>query len=110
MEILAPKKPHVMKMSDPRTDPLRKKAEAVAMKRIKEGKHKVDPEYREEYDRRIRSNPANIPGMPAFFPPIHIRSAMNDIRASRECECGGCAVANDGYNCPRCGNYVSLEG
>jgi hypothetical protein len=107
VEIHVPHKPHVVKANDPKTDPNYRKAVALGQRRIREGKHKVDPEHREEYNKRLRGNPLNVDGIPAFLPPLHIRSAMTDVKASRECTlCGGCAIARDQYVCPKCGNYV----
>ena len=64
-----------------------------------------NPAQRRDYERLVASNPNNVAGMPAFFPPIKMQLSVSDIQAARECECGGCCIARDGYKCPRCGKH-----
>lgn len=59
-----------------------------------------------DYLRAVNSNPANVPGIPAFLPGVELKLMMSDVKAARECVCGGCAVARDAYRCPKCGEYV----
>lgn len=61
---------------------------------------------RKDYEKLVRANPNNVMGMPAFFPAVPIQASFSDIKAARGCKCGGCAIASDGYRCPRCGELV----
>lgn len=96
---------------DPKTDPTfayaEKKAEQI-MKRdgIEYGKVDESKGLTEDYWRRVRNNPNNLPGLPSLYPEIHIRSSFGGIRPARQCECGGCTSERERFFCPRCGEYV----
>jgi hypothetical protein len=88
----------------PNDDPNRQRFLSVAKRRVETGQVKFESEgQRMDYERRVNSNPNNIYGLPEFFPPEVLRSALAGVQSAIECECGGCCVAKDGYICPRCG-------
>ena len=111
MEISVKKSEIKVDPKDPKSDPTYKYAEAKAtqiMKRdgIKYGEVNEEKGFSESYWHRVKNNPNNIAGAPAFYPPIHIRSSFGGIRPARQCACGGCSSAREGFICPRCSQYV----
>ncbi|MBE3141809.1 MAG: hypothetical protein IMZ53_14635 [Thermoplasmata archaeon] len=105
-EIIVKKSPHRINPRDPQhTDPMWEKRREIGEKRLREGKFKkFENEFeKKDYMRKVESSPSNVPGIPVFYPPLTIRSAMNDARPAVECECGGCSTYRDNYTCPRCG-------
>jgi len=92
------------KIDHPSRDPNRHISERAAKKRLKSMKFESEGEKR-DYEKRVAANPFNIYGNPALYPPISIRSAMNDMRPAVTCKtdgCGGCCTYLDGWKCPRC--------
>lgn len=56
-----------------------------------------------DYERRVASNPNNVPGLPAFFPPLTLKQMPVTHPAIACVDCGGCCIASDRYICPCCG-------
>ena len=65
---------------------------------------------RRDYEKRVASNPNNVPGMPAFFPPLKIQQ-MPVVNAARRCTG---TIANKVQQSPKhgecelCGNEGEL--
>jgi hypothetical protein len=94
------------KIKHPADDPLRAKKEAIGKANLPKmlGKMENDAERR-DYMKRVESNPLNVPGRPAFYPALELRSSLSEMRAARLCKtenCGGCCTYNDHFICPRC--------
>ena len=69
---------------------------------------KMEKEFQDEGEKReylkaVASNPNNMLGAPALYPPQQIKSFIHKDHAAVECECGGCCTVVDYYICPRCG-------
>jgi hypothetical protein len=69
------------------SDPSWERRRKVGERRIKEGKFKKFENEAEErdYSRKVGSNPSNVPGIPVFYPPLTIRSAMNGLGIKHDC-------------------------
>ena len=62
------------------------------------------PAQKRDYMRMVSANEKNFPGLPPqlMFKEDKAKLALSDLRQSRQCQCGGCCTAVDGYICPRC--------
>ncbi len=84
------------------TDPTWEKAYLKGQAKLRAGKFKLENEAdQRDYERAITSNPGNVPGMPAFFPPLEMRSVgglPSDCKNGhhRPIKCG------DGSFCSEC--------
>jgi hypothetical protein len=84
----------IVKKSQPRidikhpesTDPSWERRRIVGEKNWREGKIKIENEAHErDYLKKVGSNPANVKGLPVFYPPLTIRSAMNGLGIKHDC-------------------------
>ena len=105
------------KIKHPNDDPARAKKLAVGKANYENMMSKFENQAaRSDYLKRVAANPMNVPGRPAFYPPLELKSAMGGVRAARKCTalvegevCGGCCTYLDNYQCPRCGKDNSTE-
>ena len=100
---------------NPKSDPAYAYAEAKAeqlMKKrgIKYGEVNEEKGFGEDYWKKVKGNPNNVPGAPAFFPEIKIRSAMSDriIYTCSHCDAVLESYAQSFEGCPECG-YRTLH-
>jgi hypothetical protein len=71
--IVPPDKVKVDPHHPEKTDPTYAKSVAVGQRRLREGKLKfADRGEEESYWKAVRSNPANVPGLPPFAPPLEL--------------------------------------
>jgi hypothetical protein len=92
------------KIKDAADDPLRRRKEAVGKANLPKMLSKMENDAeRSDYMNRVKANPLNVVGRPAWYPPVELRSSLSEMRAARACECGGCCIFIDGFRCPRCG-------
>ena len=89
----------------PSRDPLRSHKEALGREWYKDMKF-ANEGARQDYLNMVKSNDFNVLGLPAFYPATEVKASISSLRKSRECLCGGCAIASDRYICPRCREYV----
>ena len=103
MEVIVPKSEQKIDPRHPEsTDPTYARDKAIAEERYKTMEFESETQ-RADYLRQVDSNPGNMRGLPILYPPLKIRSAMNDVRHAVECKCGGCCIQQDNFICPRCG-------
>jgi hypothetical protein len=113
------KKEKEREIRHPSDDPTYKERVYKGQVRIANGDLKFHNEGdRQEYEKRVASNPNNVPGLPAFFPPLQIKQ-LPVVNAAKRCtnivteltesgmgieerECGGCCIKADNFICPRC--------
>lgn len=74
MEIIVKKSArHIDPKHPESTDPNWSRAYAKGQESLARGTFKIgDPGEREAYRKALKSNPQNVPGIPAFFPPLRI--------------------------------------
>lgn len=78
--------PHIIVRDRVRVDPKRPESHpdweaAVAAGERNASNLQFETEHdRREYEAAVKANPNNVWGLPAFYPPLKTRSAMNDIR------------------------------
>jgi len=67
---------HKVDPTDPEhTDPRHAAAVRKGQRRIERGQFKFESKGEQtDYERRVKSNPGNVMGMPEFFPPLEIKS------------------------------------
>lgn len=66
------------RVDHPERHPDYARVKAVGEKNMREGKLKFENEaQKRDYMRAVDSNPNNVPGIPAFYPPVQIKSYLN---------------------------------
>jgi hypothetical protein len=92
MEVIVKKGSHRIDPKFPHTtDASWERRQRIGEKRLREGKFKkFENELQEkDYLKKVASNPANAKGLPVFFPPLTIRSAMNGLGIKHDCSKSG---------------------
>lgn len=76
MHVIVKKSPHRVDPRSPQsTDPRYERDRKIGERRMREGKLTFANAHEEkEYWKAVESNPINVPGLPAFAPPLQIKS------------------------------------
>ena len=75
----------IIKKSEPKVDPRKPEThpgyeDAVRVSRMRAPRMQFESEgARMDYERQLRANPNNLPGLPPFYPPLELRSVTGNV-------------------------------